>query len=102
MLYNSIEDKYIKANIQGHYKFRNAAELKVVLGIDIPKIKGFEKLSDDDKILAEQLICFYVNGWGLSAREKIKPASIIRQKGKFKLIFKDKEYSYLYDDGSVG
>lgn len=102
MDYKDIENKYIKANIKGHYKFENALEVKEVLGYDFRTIKGFKDLTEDDKKLAERLICSFINGHGLSARESIKPASIKRELGKFTLTEKDKSYSYLYDNGSVG
>lgn len=102
MNYYEIEDKYIKAGIKGHYRFRNALEVKKVLGYDFRTMRGFKALSDEDKALAERLICGYINGHGLKAREEIRPTSIKREHGKFKVVFKDKEYSYLYDDGSIG
>lgn len=99
---NSIEDKYIKANIKGHYRFENVLEVKKVLGYDFRTIRGFKGLAESDKVLAERLICEYINGHGLKAREEIKLASIKRELGKFILRFKDKTYSYLYNDGSIG
>lgn len=102
MNYYEIEDKYIKANIKGHYRFLNAAEVKKVLGYDFRKMRGFKALSDEDKALAERLICGYINGYGLQAREEIRPRSIKRERGKFTVKFADGGYSYLYDDGSIG
>jgi len=38
----------------------------------------------------------------LEARESIRPTNITREPGKFKVTFKDKSFSYLYDNGTVG
>lgn len=102
MNYKDIENKYIKAKIKGHYKFENALEVKAVLGYDFRTIRGFKDLSAEDKELAEKLICGFINGHGLEAREKIRPTSIKRDIGKFTVKFKDKSFSYLYDNGSIG
>ena len=101
MDYNKIEDKYIKAEIKGHYKFENAAEVKEVLGYDILKTWGMKALSLEDRILAEKLMCNFLNGFGLAARDKIKITKIKREPGKF-VLQQDDGYSYLYDDGTVG
>lgn len=102
MDYEEIENKYIEAEIKGHYSFENAVEVKKVLGYDFRTMRGFKVLTEDDKVLAEKLICNYINGWGLAARESIKPSGIIREPKKFIVRFKDKGFSYLYDNGSVG
>ncbi len=103
MSYRDIESKYLNAGIQGHYKFANANEVITVLGYDIKNIEGFDKLSDEDQALAEILICKYINGYGLEAREKLSPPKkIIRGSCNFIVTFIDKSYSYLFDDGSVG
>ena len=102
MDYKKIENKYINAEIKGHYKFANAIEVEKVLGYDFRTIRGFKELSLSDQALAERLICNFLNGHGLEAREKIRPAKIKRERGKFTVTFKDKRYSYLYDSGSIG
>ena len=40
-------------------------------------------------------------GWGLEAREDIRPTNITRKQNKLKVTFKDKGYSYLFDNGRV-
>lgn len=102
MDYRDIENKYIKAKIKGHYRFTDALEVKEVLGYDFRAIRGFNDLSDDDKTLAEKLICNFINGNGLEARERIIPTKITRERGKFTVTFSDKRYSYLYDSGTIG
>lgn len=103
MEYKDIEAKYIKADIKGCYKFQNAAEVIAVLGYDIRKIKGFKQLSEEDQRLAEYLICKYISGFGLQAREELPPLiSVIREQSRFKVTFQNKKYSYLYDTGTVG
>lgn len=104
MNYNEIQNKYIKANIKGHYRFTNALEVKSVLGYDFRTMRGFKALSEDHKKLAERLICDFINGHGLEAREGIRPVNIKREikfKG-FKVTMKDKRFSYLFDNGSIG
>jgi len=100
MDYNEIANKYIKAGINS-YQFANALEVKKVLGYDFRTIRGFKILSDVDKEKAEKLICRFLNGHGLEAREGIRPTKIKRESGKFTLHYGEK-YSYLYDGGSVG
>lgn len=100
--YREIEQRYIDNNIQGHYKFQNADEVEKVFGWDFRTIRGFENLSDNDKELAEWLICNYLNGWGLASRHEQRPKSIKRESNRFKVTFKDKEYSYLYFNESIG
>lgn len=102
MNYKEIEEKYIRAKLNGNYKFKNALEVKSVLGYDFRTIRGFKDLSVEDKQLAENLICNYINGHGLKAREEIRLTSIKRELTKFIIKFKDKSYSYLYNDGTIG
>lgn len=102
MEYTEIEERYIKANIEGHYLFKNALEVKKVLGYDFRNARGYKELSDKDKELAERLICNYINGHGLKARESIRVTRIKRESGKFIVRFKDMDFSYLYDNGSIG
>lgn len=102
MDYKDIENKYIEADIKGHYRFVTAKEVEKVLGYDFRMIKGFKELSDSDKLLAEILVCNFINGFGLQARETVKPTKIQRRLGKFMLSLEGKSFSYLYDDGSVG
>lgn len=101
MTYNEIQDKYNKANIT-NYKFKNALQVKGILGYDFRTIRGFKALCEGDKALAEFLICNYLNSWGLETREKIRLLSIIRYRNRFKVTFKDRGFSYLCDDGTVG
>ena len=105
MNYGDIEDKYIKANVKGHYHFENAIEVKQVLGFNIKAIRGYKDLSEYNQQLAERLVCKFLNGFGLEAREEIKPTSIKREPGQFILKYKrdgNPTYSYLYDNGLVG
>lgn len=99
--YKEIEQRYIDANIQGHYQFKNAEEVEKVFGWDFRKIQGFENLSMEQQELAEKLICSYLNGWGLSTRHEQRPTSIKLEGDKFRLNT-IKGYSYLYKDGSIG
>lgn len=101
MNYKEIQDKYINAGVK-NYKFSDAAQVKAVLGYDFRTMRGFKNLSDKSKILAEKLICKYLNGWGLETRESIRPMSIKREKGRFVVKFKNKSFCYLYYDGTVG
>lgn len=103
MKYREIETKYLNAGIKDHFKFSNASEVLKVLGYDIRHIGGFDKLSDENQSLAEILMCRYINGYGLEARENLAaPKLIKRGRGNFIVTFTDKRYIYLFDDGSVG
>lgn len=99
---NTRQEKYENAGVIS-YQFKTAEQVKVVLGCDIKRIRGFSILSEEQQALAEYLIIKYINGFGLDYREeRIKPASIKREPRRFVLTEKDRSYSYLYDDGSVG
>lgn len=100
--YKEIEERYKKYNIPGQYKFQNADQVKKVFGWDFRTIRGFKALSEEDKALAERLICNYLNGWGLGLRHEQRPTSIKKENQCFKVTFKDKGYSYLYFNGSIG
>ena len=100
MDYNKISNKYINAEIKD-YKFGTALEVKKVLGYDFRTMRGFKILSPEHKLLAEKLICSFLNGHGLEAREGIRPTKIKREPGKF-TVWYGEGYSYLYDSGSVG
>ena len=103
MKYSDIEKKYVQANIQGHYKFANANEILLVLGYNIKNTDGFNKLSVEDQRLVELLICKYISGYGLEARENLSPPKCIERGSKcFKITFTNGDYSFLFDDGSVG
>lgn len=108
MNYNEIENKYIKAQIKGHYKFETAAEIKEVLGHTISKMRGFKALSDEDKQTVERLICNFYNGFGLQAREDMKPTKIKKdlKRSCFTFYYNNSEdqerYSYLFFNGSIG
>ncbi|MBY6838771.1 hypothetical protein [Clostridium botulinum] len=104
MEYKDIEEKYINAKIKSHYWFESALEVKSVLGYDFRTMRGFKNLSLEHQKLAEKLICSFINGHGLEAREGIRPTSIKREEilNGFRVNFKNKPFSYLYDNGSVG
>ena len=105
MDYNKVENKYIEADIKGHYKFANALEVKKVLGYDFRTIKGFKTLAPEHKELAERLVCKFINGHGLESRESLRPTNIKRERGKFTVNYTHYDsqgFSYLYDSGSVG
>jgi hypothetical protein len=101
MEYNDIKNKYATAGIEC-FNFNNIQQMQKVLGYDFRKVTGFNKLSDEDKLLSEKLFCRFINNNGIEMREKIKPVKITRGNGYFIVTFKDEEYSYLYDDGSIG
>lgn len=98
-----LKEKYVKANIEEPYKFTNVLEVKKVLGYDLTTISGYKSLTEKDKAIAEKLICKFINGFGLEEREKIIPTKITKivLQG-FKLELKDRDFSYLYLNGTVG
>lgn len=102
LTYEKIEERYIKFNII-NYKFQNAEQVKQVFGWDFRTCRGFKALSNEDKKLAEQLICKYLNSFGLGNRYKERPTGIKKDdvKKRFIVSFKD-GYSYLYLNGTIG
>lgn len=101
--YQEIEERYIKFNIPGHYKFQDAEQVKNVLGWDFRTMRGFKDLIEEDQKLAEHLICNYLNSFGIGGRHKQRPTSIKKEgaRQRFKVNFKD-GYSYLYFCGTIG
>lgn len=103
-------DLYIKANIENNYKFKNAAEVKKVFGWNFLTIRGMKDLTEEQQLLAEKLICNYLNGFGLGSRHNYRPSSIKAEtnRRRFKVAFKKQpgeswsQYSYLYFNGSIG
>ena len=96
LTYEEIEERYIKFNII-NYKFQNAEQVKQVFGWDFRTCKGFKILIDEDKKLAEKLICKYLNGFGLKHRHKERPIMIKKDDVKERFIVSfDDGYSYLY------
>lgn len=102
MTYKEIEERYKKYKIPGHYQFENAEQVKKVFGWDFRTIRGMKNLTNEDKELAEILICRYLNGWGLASRHKQRPRSIVKLRDCYKVTFIYKGYSYLYFNGTVG
>ncbi|MBO3314521.1 hypothetical protein [Clostridium perfringens] len=103
LTYEQIEERYIKYNIPGNYKFQNAEQVKNVFGWDFRTIRGFKNLTEEDKQLAEHLICNYLNGFGLGSRHKQRPTGIKKEKERQRFVVNFKDgYSYLYFNGSIG
>ncbi|MDM0455988.1 hypothetical protein QTH16_15255 [Clostridium perfringens] len=103
LTYEEIEERYIKFNIPGHYQFKNAEQVKQVFGWDFRTCRGFKNLSEEDKELAEYLICNYLNGFGLGSRHKQRPTGIKKEEDRQRFVVNFKDgYSYLYFNGSIG
>ena len=105
-LYPLVQEKYDAAGFdKRHYKFINAEEVKQILDFDFREIHGFNALSDEEKILAEKLICNFINGWGLEYREtdSMHPVLIVNERDnkRFKIVFKPNNYSYLAYNGEI-
>lgn len=100
MSYKDIENRYIELNIK-KFRLRNAEDVKKVYNWDFRTCRGFSSLLDDDKILAEQLICMFLNNWGLETRHLKRPVSIKQERTKFKINTKNDGYHYLGFDGSI-
>ncbi|WP_153882494.1 hypothetical protein [Clostridium estertheticum] len=52
--------------------------------------------------MAENLICGFLNGFGLEKREDLEPPTKIIRESKKSTLYYGKRYSYLYDNGLVG
>ena len=102
MRYDEIQQKYDELGLdKRRYKLRNAEDVKTIIGFDIKKLRGYNKLTDEDKELVEYLIVEYLNGHGLQARQREIAKSIVREPRRFKVTFED-GFSYLYDNGTIG
>ena len=97
----TIYEKYEERGLTD-YKLRTVDDVKALHGTDILAMKGLDELSKEDKELVINLFIGYLNGWGCNNRNEV-PAKVEKLRDdKFKVIFKDGEYSYLYRDGTVG
>lgn len=96
-----IENLYTDRGVD-NYRLRNVEDLKEIYGIDIEKLKGYEKFSEDYKKIIRIGIISYFNNHGLIPREKLKPKKVEIEKRKFKVTFGPKDYIYIFGDGSIG
>jgi hypothetical protein len=105
LLYPEVEFPYIIHKIKGQYKFETVEEVKAVLYYDIREVKGFKTLSEEKKALLIRCLIMFINRWGLEYRatDKCEPFLITDEpkQNRFKVVFKEKNYSYLLYDGGV-
>ena len=105
-VYPLVLEKYVAAGLDRYdNRLASSEDILKILGFDFAKIKGFKVLSDEEKVLAEEMFCKLVNGYGLEYRETdmMYPVEIINEKAKrrFKLGFKAKNFSYLHYSGMI-
>lgn len=106
LLYPEVEYAYILHGIKGQYQFETVEEVIKVLRFDIRKTKGFDKIAENKKEVAENLIISFINRFGLEYRDAMYPMCIqdIPEKKQFRFDYKSsngKRYSYLCYDGTV-
>ncbi|MBU3197601.1 hypothetical protein KPL26_13215 [Clostridium algidicarnis] len=96
----SIYEEYEKIGLTD-YKLRTIDDVKELHGIDILVMKGFNKLSKEDRKLVIRMFIGYLNGCGCGNRQDV-PVSVEKlSNDKFKIYFSDGMFSYFYSDGSI-
>ena len=96
----SIYEEYEKIGLTD-YKLRTIDDVKELHGIDVLVMKGFNKLSKEDRKLVIRMFIGYLNGCGCGNRQDV-PVSVEKlSNDKFKIHFSDGMFSYFYSDGSI-
>lgn len=84
------------------YKLKTVTDVLKLHGTDITKMIGLNELSVEDRELVLNLFIGYLNGCGCGNRNDV-PISVTKiNENKFKVNFKDGNFSYFYRDGSIG
>jgi hypothetical protein len=97
----SIYRKYEEIGLTD-YKLKTVEQVKELHGTDILKMKGLNKLSEEDRNLVIKLFINYLNGCGCGNRQDV-PINVEKlSNDKYKISFKDGMFSYFYSNGTVG
>lgn len=59
-----------------NYKLQNIEDILIVHGVNVLETKGYENLTEKNKVLFKSFIVNFLNAWGLEARSTIFPTSI--------------------------
>lgn len=70
-----LEKKYETHGLND-YKLRSLDDLRIIHGIDVSEISGYQELPDKQRELFNKAIINFFNGWGLDNRLALKPKSI--------------------------
>ncbi len=74
MEYKKLEDQY-KINGLTENKLNVLEDILNVYGLDVLEVEGYDTLTDENKNLYKKFILNFFNGWGLEARNTLKPIS---------------------------
>lgn len=102
--YEDIALKYDKLEGIKDYKIYSAEHIKKLFGYDVEKVKGYPRDERASKLWLA-IHCNFINGHGLTAREKIGAVKLIKidnKKQRFETHFKNGEFAYYYYNGSIG
>lgn len=97
----NIYEKYEEMGLSD-YKLKTIEDVKVLHGTDILKMKGLNKLSEEEKKLVIKLFIVYLNGCGCGNRQDVPVKVEKLSNDKYKIYFEDGMFSYFYTDGSIG
>lgn len=79
--YSKIQKRYDDCGL-GDYRLRDLGDVENVHGIKLEDISGFEKLSRADREVMQSFIVFFMNRWGLEARDSFVPLEVRVAKSK--------------------
>lgn len=74
MEYKKLEVQY-KINGLTENKLNVLEDILNVYGLDVLEVEGYDTLTDENKNLYKKFILNFFNGWGLEARNTLKPIS---------------------------
>lgn len=97
----NIYEKYEEMGLSD-YKLKTIEDVKALHGTDILKMKGLNKLSEEEKELVIKLFIGYLNGCGCGNRQDVPVKVEKLSNDKYKIYFEDGMFSYFYTDGSIG
>lgn len=74
MEYKELENKY-KSNGLPELKLNELEDILNVYALDVLEVEGYDFLTEENKNLYKKFIINFFNGWGLEARNTLKPIS---------------------------
>ncbi len=75
MTRKELERKYEERRIKD-YQLRTLEDLKVIHGIDVPELSGYQELSEQHKELFDRTVIRLFNAWGLDSRKEFRPKCV--------------------------
>lgn len=98
--YQELKERYENKGLD-NYLLRDIEDIKDIYNIDIPKLKGYNKLEPSVKDFFNKMIVNYYNARGLEARDDLKPKKVIIRDGKLAFYHNDM-FNYFYSNGTWG